>query len=246
MDELLQKRSFGWRVRYTIGNGTPDRGVPLVSAFRWDTGVEAHGTIGIVTLSGAVTAGTVSNPLFTDDNGGRQFAGRAELRPIAGLILGSSVARGPFVGDAAANAVSPKPQNSSLTQTAWGVDAEFSRDYYLVRFETIASSWRLPIPNGPNFDLSLGSVSTFVEGRYKIMPGLYAAARIDHLGFSDVTGTTVTEPWDAPVTRVELGGGYSLQRNLVLKGSYQHDARNGGPALTQTANLVAVQVVYWF
>jgi hypothetical protein len=246
VDELLQKRGLGWRVRYTIGDTAADHGVPLVSAFRWDTGVEAHGTIGIVTLSGAVTVGTVSNPLFTDDNGGRQLAGRVELRPVAGLILGSSVARGPFVGDAAAKAVSPMPQASSLTQTAWGVDAEFSRDYYLVRFETIGSSWRLPIPNGPNLDLSLGSMSTFVEGRYKIMPGLYAAARLDHLGFSDVTGTTVTEPWDAPVTRIELGGGYSLQRNLVLKGSYQHDARDGGPALTRTANLVAVQIVYWF
>ena len=28
-----------------------------------------------------------------------------------------------------------------------------------------------------------------VEGRYKIRPGLYAAARFDHLGFSKVTGT---------------------------------------------------------
>ena len=57
---------------------------------------------------------------------------------------------------------------------------------------------------------------------------MYAAARFDHLGFSDVTGATATLPWDAPVTRVEVGGGYSIQRNLLLKLSYQHNNRDGG------------------
>ena len=49
--------------------------MPLVSAFRWDTGVQAHAKVGMVSATAAVTAGTVSNPLFSDDNQGRQFAG---------------------------------------------------------------------------------------------------------------------------------------------------------------------------
>ena len=56
---------------------------------------------------------------------------------------------------------------------------------------------------------------------------------------------TGAEPWDAPVTRVEVGGGYSLQRNLVFKLSYQHDRRDGGP-LERKATFVAAQLVYWF
>src|SRR5262249_25696131 len=44
-DELLAKRGGGWLVRYTVGNPVAQQGVPLVSAFRWDTGVQAHGTI---------------------------------------------------------------------------------------------------------------------------------------------------------------------------------------------------------
>jgi hypothetical protein len=246
VDELLSKKGLGWRVRYTIGDPTPDRGVPLVSAFRWDTGVEAHGTAGILTASAAVTAGTVSNPLFTDDNSGRQIAGRVELRPVAGLVVGTSIARGPFVSNAAATAAGGGGRDSQLTQTAWGGDAEFSRGYYLLRFETIVSDWQLPLAGAANLELPLRSVSTSVEGRYKIMPGLYLAGRADHLGFNDVTGTTGTTTWDAPVTRIEVGGGFSIQRNLLLKLTYQHDHRDGGLFLPGIAHMVAAQLVFWF
>jgi hypothetical protein len=244
-DDLLAKRGRGWRVAYPIGNITPDHGVPLVSAFRWDTGVQVHGGVGIVSASVAVTAGTVSNPLFLDDNDGRQVAGRLELRPTAGLVIGTSLSRGPFVNETAAQIAAGSGQDHQFTQTAWGGDAEFSRGYYLLRFETIVSDWRLPIVQAPPLDLPLRSVSTSIEGRYKVAPGFYVAARVDHLGFSDLVGTLVTEPWDAPVTRVEAGGGYSLQRNLLLKVTYQHDHRDGG-LLAPTANLVAAQLVFWF
>src|SRR5204863_1157537 len=134
-DELLRKRSIGWLVRYSLGNQTPDHGVPLVSAFRWDTGVQAHTTVGMLSATAAVTTGTVSNPLVSDDNHGRQVAGRVELRPAAGLILGTSLARGPFVGQDAAAAAVGEGHDSEFTQTAWGGDAEYSRDHYLLRFE---------------------------------------------------------------------------------------------------------------
>ena len=161
-----------------------------------------------------------------DDNGGRQVAGRVELRPVTGLIVGASLARGPFVGRDAARAASgdvADGHDGEFTQTAWGGDVEYSRDHYLLRFETIVSDWRLPVVGAPALPQPLGALSTSIEGRYKLRPGLYAAARFDHLGFSEVAGTPETLPWDAPVTRVEVGGGYSLQRNLLLKLSYQHN-----------------------
>ncbi|MBZ5556779.1 MAG: hypothetical protein LAO77_05830 [Acidobacteriia bacterium] len=248
-DELLRRRGLGWFTRYTIGDAAADKGVALVSAFRWDTGVQVHGTAGIVNASVAVTAGTLSNPLFNDDNNGRQVAGRVELRPVgglSGLIVGTSAARGPFVSASAVRAAfNDDSRAGDFTQTAWGADVEYSRGYYLLRFETIVSDWQLPIVRTPALELPLRAVSTSVEGRYKIMPGLFAAARVDHLGFSDIAGTTVTEPWDAPVTRVEVGGGYSIQRNLQLKFSYQYNRRDGG-VLEQLAHLKAAQLVFWF
>ena len=248
-DELIAKRSTGWLLRYSLGDPSFDRGVALVDAFRWDTGVQAHATAGMVSATAAVTIGTLSNPLFSDDNHGRQTAGRVELRPAAGLILGTSLARGPFVGHDAAQAAVGDGHDAEFTQTAWGGDAEYSRDHYLVRVETIVSRWRLPIAvaRPPRFALQtpLDAVSLSLEGRYKLRPDLYVAVRYDRLGFSDQTTAAATLPWDAPVTRIEVGAGYSIQRNLLLKGSFQHNNRDGG-RLQPIADLSAAQLVFWF
>ena len=248
-DELLAKRGGGWLVHYTLGNPSFDPGVPLVSAFRWDTGVQAHATVGILSAAAAVTSGTLSNPLFTDDNHGRQIATRVELRPVVGLILGTSFARGPFVSQSAAEAAVGDANGPDFTQTAWGADTEYSRDHYLLRFEAIVSRWVLP--NEParaplvTLQMPLTAVSLSTEGRYKLRPDFYLAARYDRLGFSDETATVGTLPWDAVVNRVEVGGGYSIQRNLLLKASFQYDHREGG-RLQSLAYLPAVQLVFWF
>jgi hypothetical protein len=244
-DELLRRRGLGWLTRYSIGSQVGNTGVPLVSAFRWDTGIQVHGGSEIVSATASVTAGTVSNPLFSDDNSGRQLAGRVELRPASGLIVGSSVARGPFVSASAARGAVGDGHDREFTQTAWGADVEYSHGYYLLRAESIISDWRLPLVGRPELHLPLRAVATSVEGRYKLMPGLYLAARADHVGFSEITGLLTTASWDAPVTRLEMGGGLSIQRNLLLKVSFQYNDRNGGP-LKRRDTLAAGQLVFWF
>jgi hypothetical protein len=250
-DELLKRRSLGWEVAYSIGDPSRQQGVPIVTAFKWDTGVQAHATVGIVSITGSVTTGTISHPLFNEDNDGRQIAARVELRPVSGLVAGTSFARGAFVSQSAARAaLGAAAGDTSYMQTAWGGDVEFSRGYYVVRAETIVSGWQLPIPPTPALQLPidgpLTAIATSVEGRYKLRPDFYVAARFDRLTFGDVTGAgTGAEPWDAPVTRVEVGGGYSLQRNLVLKLSYQHNRRDVA-ILEPKATVVAAQLVYWF
>jgi len=243
-DELLRLRGNGWRSRYSIGNVSQGHGVPLVSAFTWDTGVQVHAGNDMLDATAAVTVGTLSNPLFHEDNDGRQIVGRLAVHPVPGLIIGTSAARGPFVSRGAANAAGAGSDSNRLTQTAWGADVEYSRDYYLMRFETIASNWTLPIVRSPIIELPLRALATSVEGRYKLWPGLYVAARVDHLGFSEVTGKLSRNTWDAPVTRFEVGGGYSLQRNLLLKLSYQYNTRDGGRL--HTVNLGAAQLLFWF
>ena len=96
------------------------------------------------------------------------------------------------MSDSAARAAN-QDNASHDTQTAWGADVEYSRGYYLVRGEVIVSDWRLPRSCTPLLILPLRATSVSVEGRYKILPGLYAAARIDHLGFSDVVGARQTD-----------------------------------------------------
>ena len=245
VDELLQRRSFGWLVRYSVGSDVLDHGVPLVSAFRWDTGVQVHAATERVSATASVTTGTLSNPRVKDDNDGRQFAARVEAKPIAGLVVGSSFARGAFVTSSAFRSAGVSSSPDDFTQTAFGVDAEYSRDHYLVRLETVVSAWRIPFARQLSMTDALGAVATAIEGRYKIAPAVYVAARADHLGFTTLTGTLTSAPWDAPVSRFEIGAGFSIQRNLLTKVSYQRNSRDGG-RLTPLAHQMAAQIVYWF
>jgi hypothetical protein len=243
-DELLGMRGRGWLSRFSVGNPTPDNGLPLVHAFRWDTGVQVHAASRRAEATVALTTGTLANPLVGDDNAGRQVAGRVVVRPLPGLVGGFSAARGPFVTTDVLQMAGSEAESGDFTQTAWGADAEYSREYYLVRFETIVSDWRLPLVRAPEINLPLRAVSNSIEGRYKIVPGLYAAARFDRLTFSQVSGALRQDAWDAPVSRIEIGGGYSLQRNVMLKVAYQHNTRQTTRAAA--ADAAAMQLVYWF
>lgn len=243
-DELIRMRGRGWLSSFSVGDRTPAAGVPLVNGLRWDTGVQAHAATDTVDLGVSVTTGTLAHPLVRDNNAGPQVSGRAAWQPASGLILGASASRGPFAGRAAAVSAGLGPNDRSLTQTAWGTDFEYSRDHYLLRTEVIVSEWRLPSGAPPTLGRPLRARATSVEGRYKLGPGLYGAMRWDHLGFSTLRGTLGTETWEAPVTRVEAGVGYLLQRNLLLKASYQRNVRDGGRVRGLTIG--ATQLVYWF
>ncbi len=241
-DELLRMRGRGWLSQFSVGNLEFKHGVPVVAIFRWDTGIQVHARSDTLDFAAAVTRGTLSNPLVTEDNEGRQFAGRLAVHPVPGLVVGASVARGPFLATSAVRAATTEDP-SAFTQRAGGVDAEYSHGHFLVRAETIVSRWTLPVVAAPFIDEPLSASVISVEGRYKILPGLYAAARGEHLGFSTITGSTGRRTWDAPVTRLETGVGLSLQRNLLLKLSYQFDKRD--TTRQPTSHLTAAEVVFW-
>ncbi len=235
-DELLRMRGRGWLSSYSLGDRTPAHGVPLVSAARYDSGVQVRAANEWFDAAAAVTVGTLANPLVRDDNGAKQIAARVAVHPVAWLVVGGSASRGGFASSDAAAAARSTP--GALAQHAWGADAEYSRDHLLVRFEAIASNWTMPAVSTP-----LSARAASIEGRYKLRPGLYVAARYDHLGFSDITGPTAVAPWEAPVKRFEFGGGYMLQRNLVLKLAYQYNWRDGGRV--RQLGLACVQLLYW-
>ncbi len=240
-DELLRMRARGWRPAYRVGSQAIGTGMPLVTAFRWDTGVQAR--IGPERLSAsiAVTNGTVSDPRTRDNNGGKQLSGRIEWRPSAGWILGTSAAHGRYIADsvwASVSLAAPSAMTDRAHQRAYGADAEYSRDYWMVRGEMIWDQWELP-----TVAPTLNASSMFVEGRYKILPGLFAAARFDTLRFERIVTPTQSRTWDAPITRVETGIGYYLRRNLMAKTTYQYNRRDGG--LVRRRGLVAFQLQFW-
>jgi len=237
-DDVLRMRARGWRPSYPIGSLEVTPGMPLITAFRWDTGVQVRVGPESFNASAAVTNGTTSDPRTRDNNGGKQIAGRLQWRPGAALTIGGSAARGAYVADAALASATMVAGTSRSTQQALGLDAEYSRDHWMVRGELIWNQWQVP-----TLSQTLDATSAFVEGRYKISPGLFLATRIDRLGFSELASSFETRTWDAPVTRLETGVGYYIRRNLLVKSSYQHNWRDGG--LVTSRGLFAAQLHFW-
>jgi hypothetical protein len=239
-DELVRMRGRGWLSSFSVGDPYPDHGVTLVSASRYDTGLQAHASTERWDAAVAITTGTLSQPLVTDNNGSRQFAARGAVHPVPALIVGASFARGGFVSDSAARAAGA--EGTSFSQQAWGLDGEYAVGHLVVRGELIRSAWELPIVSQPALRSPVSSTGLSTEIRYKGGPGWYGAARYDRLWFSAVAGGSTVE-WDAPVTRVEAGGGYMLQRNLVAKLAYQYNWRDGGRV--HNLGLIMAQLLYW-
>jgi predicted porin len=133
---------------------------------------------------------------------------------------------------------------TKLVQQVFGLDAEYSRDHWMVRADAVLSEWTLPVVSSPAISNPVRALAMELEGRYTLLPGLYAAVRAEHLAFSRIAGTARLAEWDAPVSRVEMGGGYYLQRNLILRLSVQVNRRDGGRVRRST--LPAAQLLFWF
>ncbi|HJR60207.1 MAG TPA: hypothetical protein VJ813_12430 [Vicinamibacterales bacterium] len=240
-DDLLRMRARGWLSSFPVGAPHDAPGLPLISAFRWDTGVQVRWAPQAFEAAVSVTTGTLSNPRLRDDNGGKQLSGRIAGRPLTGLVVGASGARGAWISDD----VPGGPQ--SPAQTALGADIEYSRDHWLVRSELVWSRWDIPFTTVPPEGATIGALARWIEGRYRLTPRIYLAARADRLTFSRISGAIsngVAVPWEAPVTRFEFGGGYSLQRNLVLRAVAQVNRRDGGRVKNRT--FFSTQVAWWF
>lgn len=245
-DDLLLMRGRGWRSSFPVGSPTEGPGVPLVSAFRWDTGVQARWSGTRFEATGSVTAGTLSEPRISDNNDGRQLAARLAARPVIGLLLGVSAARGEWLSKTVLEQLPAGVRNNTYTQRAFGVDAEYSRSYWLLRGELVWSRWTIPLLV-PGTDIPLDALGMWLEGRYRLTPRLFVAARADRLVFSEISGALFDgrpTSWDANVERVEVGAGWYFQRNLVGRAVVQHNWRDGGRVTSRT--YVSGQLAYWF
>jgi hypothetical protein len=239
--ELLRMRGRGWLVNYSLGDTAPAPGLPVASAIHWDTGVQVHGVSGLIEWTGSLTTGSLSNPRVRDNNGGRQVAGRILVHATPGLALGISAARGAFMDRGLQPVLTQGAQVDDAVQRAVGLDAEYSVGRFLGRSEVLWSEWTMPSPftGGP-----LRASSALGEARYRLIPGVHVAARAERLGFGEVLSGAAFEAWDAPVTRVEVGAGWSIQRNVMIKASWQRNWREAGRV--RHDSLGVAQIAYWF
>ena len=242
-EDLVAQRGRGWLVRYPVGDSYAGPGLPAVSGERWDTGLEVRLGERPWSLGVAVTQGTLSHPLTRDDNGGKQVSARLAWTPSPALEVGVSGATGEFLSGDVQDALPPSARGT-YRQQALGADLEWAAGYWIVRAEVVWSRWRVPALEPTLIESPLSALGAYGEVRYKLRPGFFLAGRVERLGFSEIDSAAGRQSWDAPVTRVEVGAGWSPWRYVLLKTSWQHNWRDGGRV--RENDLVAGQVVVWY
>ena len=241
--ELLAMRARGWLSSFSVGSSVPSTGVSPINGFRWDTGVAARFGTDRAQAAVAVTNGVLCDPRVGDNNDGKQISARFQAQPVMGLILGVSGARGAWLDRNLEARVAPGQDDA---QQALGFDAEYSRGYWLIRSEFVRSTWDMPGVASAADAMDLVATTGWLEGRYRVGPRWYLAGRAERLTFSRIRAAAggVEIPWDAPVSRIELGGGVYIQRNLVARVSVQSNQRDAGRVRHLT--VLATQVLFWF
>ncbi len=83
---------------------------------------------------------------------------------------------------------------SSFKQTGIGGDFNYARGHLILYGAAAWSRWDVP-----NVEDPVDALSAFLETRYRLIPGLYVAGRLDRLTFSDITSRSGQgEPWEVP------------------------------------------------
>jgi hypothetical protein len=245
-DDVLRMRARGWQPTFPIGSQDKGSGLPLITAFHWDTGVEGHWTGGRLDLAGALTRGAPSVAVLGGRHDAPQVSGRLAVTAAPGLTLGFSAARGHWIGSSVLSKI-PEASRGENAQSVVGTDFEYGIGRVLVRGEWLRSAFEVPRLESPAIGAPLVARSGFLEGRYRLRPRWQVSGRAERLTFSDITGTLdkgAETPWDAPVTRVEAVIGYRAARNLEVRAGWQQNWRDAGRVLKQ--GYPVLQVLYWF
>lgn len=221
-------------------------GLPMIYDPCWDVGVAALGSLGPAEYRVAVTQGTLSSPRFKggDNNGGKQLAGRVAFVPATGILLGVSYARGPYLDSAVANALPVGARVEDYDQEIYGLDLEFGIRHLDLIAEFAANRWQSPnITDAGGSRADLTQSGGYVEAKYTVRPGLYAAARFDWLDFGaieDGTGTRTRLSWDYAIHLWELGIGYYFTDRVIGK-LVRQDQRSERPG-SESSSFWAVQL----
>jgi hypothetical protein len=167
----------------------------------------------------------VDKPLYADwyapepGNAFRPMLG-AGYTPIVGLRFAGFATRGPYLGPDAAEALETGAAWQDYDQSIYGAELQFSRGHFELHGQFARSAYEVP----GLAERACGK-TYWLEPRYTFTPRLFAAARVgqnDYPYIAPIYGTT----WIASSSRVadiEVGVGYRVLPDLLVKASYRRD-----------------------
>ncbi len=218
VDSLLAQAGRGQLgVRYTARSYW--RGMPVVYDLCWDFGVTLLGSAGSAEFAlGAVNGTPARMNTVVDENHGKAFLGRVGWMPFPALRLGISGADGPYVPEDLQPSLPAGRKPTDYHQQLAMADLAVEFGHAELRAEGYRNRWQTPTVG----DLDVRGY--YVEGKYVLLAGLYAAARWEEMRFGEVTDSSgERRPWDQDVTRLEAGTGYRISKTALAKAVYQRD-----------------------
>jgi|ERR1043166_8630099 hypothetical protein len=166
-------------------------------------------------------------------------SGRLGFRPSPAWNHGLSFSIGPYLAAETADELPVGKGIGDYNQVTLGYDAAYAWHRWQWWAEVFVS--RFEVPNVGNAD----SVAYYIEAKYKITAGLFAAARWNQEFFGNINnGLGGEEAWDNDMLRLDLALGYRFSRHLQSKIQYSFGRRRG--SLQQGEQLVAAQLTAKF
>jgi hypothetical protein len=162
-------------------------------------------------------------------------SGRVGFRPSAPWNHGLSFSLGPYLERDAQADLPPGRSISDYRQITLDYDVSYAwhrwqlwGEFFLTRYE---------VPNVGDAD----TLAYYLEAKYKITSGLYAAARWNQQVYGTVAdGQGGEQTWNNDMIRIDLALGYRFTRHLQSKLQYSFGHRNA--SVQQGEQLVAAQV----
>lgn len=226
------------------GNARYAGGMPVLWESWWDVGIVALGSVRPLEASFGVVSGAPGwATAGEEENSGKSWLGRVGLTPGPALRVGVSGSLGPYLNDFSNLFVPPGKTVNDYDQELVMADAELQFGHAELRGEAFRNVWETPTVG------NLRVSGYYVEGKYTLAAGLYAAGRYDILRFSKVVDAGGNpRPWHQDVDRAELGLGYRLNRALLAKAVYQRFTRHAlfSPGGDETDGLAAANLTVSF
>lgn len=186
----------------------------------YGTGASVFGATGRFDYAAEIKNSALSShPDSWEDNGFDHPAvtARVGYRPDAAWAIGLSASRGPWLEEDA-----PGVDRGDLHQTALGLDARWAHRDLVVTGELVLSEFETPAAG------DLQAASWFLGVRWKTSPGVWLAARFGQLLANEADGPAGSEvPWQPDVWRAELGAGWRLSPDVLLKAGYAFTHTDG-------------------
>lgn len=215
-DALLAARGDG-QTGPNYGSGGGYKGMPIVYDRCWDFGVALQGSARPFEYAIAVHNGTPATPNpEVDVNDSKTVLGRLGVAPVPALRLGISGSYGAYLPYALEDELPPGTEPEDLHQVLWMADAEFSAGHVELRGEGYTN--RFETATAGDLDVRGG----YGEAKVTVYPGVWLAARLETMQFSDLQGSSgPAVPWDDRRDRIEAGAGWRVARAAWIKAVFQ-------------------------